>query len=212
MSESWKLRLEQSAYHRSQCRFGPSAVWPPLWASSDVAPRRGGPPVPSRRGWKTGVHYQLVISIQWLWGSEKRSIWGIHSPYIFPITWGAVWSYLEFPNHLLVFQGLCWFTRGELVLLKMSLFLKMQGRFHGCFNGGFNVGYKWNMTDIGRFPSDGRIFSSHPCFVFVKFTSSTTWGPRSKAFSRFITPSHYGYNYQKPKHELVVVFPNWTPS
>ena len=29
--------------------------------------------------------------------------WGIHIPYtnLYPIQWGASWSYLEFPNHLI---------------------------------------------------------------------------------------------------------------
>ena len=42
-------------------------------------------------------------SIQWLGESAPRSVWGIHIPYIFPIQWAAVWSYLEFPIHLIVF-------------------------------------------------------------------------------------------------------------
>ena len=36
-------------------------------------------------------------TIQWLGRSDKWSVWGIHIPYrfmIFPIQWGAVWSYL----------------------------------------------------------------------------------------------------------------------
>ena len=27
--------------------------------------------------------------IQWLGGSDKRSVWGIQIPYIFPMKWGA---------------------------------------------------------------------------------------------------------------------------
>ena len=28
-------------------------------------------------------------------------VWGIHIPHIFPIQWGAVWCYLEFPNYII---------------------------------------------------------------------------------------------------------------
>ena len=40
-------------------------------------------------------------SIQWLGGSDKRSVWGTHIPHTFPIQWEAVRSYLEFPSHLI---------------------------------------------------------------------------------------------------------------
>ena len=39
-------------------------------------------------------------TIQWLGGSWGAR--GIHTPYIIPTQWGASWSYLEFPNHLIV--------------------------------------------------------------------------------------------------------------
>ena len=45
------------------------------------------------------------LTLQWLGGSDKRSVWGIHIPYRFPIQWGAVRSYLKFPNHLVVKDG-----------------------------------------------------------------------------------------------------------
>ena len=31
-----------------------------------------------------------------------KELEGTHIPYIFPIHWGARWSDLEFPNHLVV--------------------------------------------------------------------------------------------------------------
>ena len=34
--------------------------------------------------------------------SGGREIADIHIPYGFPIQWGAVWSYYEFPKHLIV--------------------------------------------------------------------------------------------------------------
>ena len=33
---------------------------------------------------------------------ERFGAMGIHIPYIFPIKWGASWSYLEFPNQMIV--------------------------------------------------------------------------------------------------------------
>ena len=39
---------------------------------------------------------------EWSGGSDRRSVWGTHFPDIFTISWGAVWSYLEFPNYLVV--------------------------------------------------------------------------------------------------------------
>ena len=46
-------------------------------------------------GWKNaGWNYPGVRR-------EPRSVWGIGFPYRFPSKWGAVRSYLEFPNHLL---------------------------------------------------------------------------------------------------------------
>ena len=38
-----------------------------------------------------------LLSIQWLWRSDKRSVWGIR---FIPIQWAAVCAYLEFPDHL----------------------------------------------------------------------------------------------------------------
>ena len=38
------------------------------------------------------------MAIQWVGGSDKRSVWGTHIPYIFCINWGVSWNYLEFPN------------------------------------------------------------------------------------------------------------------
>ena len=35
-------------------------------------------------------------------GSDQRSVWGIHSPGIFTIQRGAVRSYLEFPNYIVL--------------------------------------------------------------------------------------------------------------
>ena len=51
--------------------------------------------------------YEITRAMQWLEGSDTRSLWGIHFPYIFPLKWGAGWSYLEFPNHLIAggYQG-----------------------------------------------------------------------------------------------------------
>ena len=45
------------------------------------------------------------IAIQWLGGSDSELglSFVIHIPHVSPIQWGAVWSYLEFPNHLLVY-------------------------------------------------------------------------------------------------------------
>ena len=39
--------------------------------------------------------------MEWLGGSDSEL--GVFIiPLIFPIQWGAVWSYLEFPNHLIL--------------------------------------------------------------------------------------------------------------
>ena len=45
-----------------------------------------------------GIYYPVVNG-----GSDKRrSVWGTHIPYIFPMKTGEPKSYLEFPNHLIV--------------------------------------------------------------------------------------------------------------
>ena len=41
----------------------------------------------------------LYITIQWLGGSDLE-LW----VFIFPIKWGTMWSYQEFPNHILEYQ------------------------------------------------------------------------------------------------------------
>ena len=45
------------------------------------------------------VHLQILpqnsSTIHCLGGGDKRSVWGIYIPFIFPIQWGAVWSYVS---------------------------------------------------------------------------------------------------------------------
>ena len=52
---------------------------------------------------KSTLKILWYLAIQWLGGSDKWSVWGTHIPYVFgtPIQWGAGWSYLEFPKHLI---------------------------------------------------------------------------------------------------------------
>ena len=45
-----------------------------------------------------------IQSIQWIGGSDKRSLWGIRIFRRNIPQWGAVLSYLKFPNHLIVLQ------------------------------------------------------------------------------------------------------------
>ena len=47
------------------------------------------------------INYPVVVR-------ELRSVWGIHIPCTFPIKWGASWSYLEFPNHLIAYKLMYW--------------------------------------------------------------------------------------------------------
>ena len=43
-----------------------------------------------------------MLNYQRVGGSDKRSVWGIHIPNTYSLwQWGAVWSNLEFPNHLI---------------------------------------------------------------------------------------------------------------
>ena len=44
----------------------------------------------------TAGFWSLRYTIQWLGGSDLE-LW----VFIFPIKWGAIWSYQEFPNHIL---------------------------------------------------------------------------------------------------------------
>ena len=61
--------------------------------------------VPAARPWPYKV--TTISYIQWLGGSDwerlgaRVSIFPTHHN-TFPIQWGAVWSYLKFPDHLLV--------------------------------------------------------------------------------------------------------------
>ena len=86
-------------------------------------------------------------------GSDKGSVWGIHIPYIFHIHWGAVRSYLEFPNHLLG-DDLGWWKHSW-------------QEQHGHLVGG-----DWNMNFI--FPYIGKFILSIDELIFVRGVGSTT--------------------------------------
>ena len=45
-----------------------------------------------------------------------------------------------------------------------------------------------------------------------EFASPTMWGPQTLCLLVYDSPSNYGYNYHKPKREIVVMFTNWTLS
>ena len=46
---------------------------------------------------------QKLLTLQWFGRSCSERARGIHIfPWYSPIQWGAVWSYFEFPNHLIV--------------------------------------------------------------------------------------------------------------
>ena len=55
-----------------------------------------------RRANKNG---EMVRAIQWEGAISSERTWGSHIPYE---QWGAVWSYLEFPNHLIVWVLMMW--------------------------------------------------------------------------------------------------------
>ena len=55
--------------------------------------------------WQTLITISCY-TIQWLGRSYGARF--IHIPHIFPIQWGAVRSYMEFPNHLVVYRCLWW--------------------------------------------------------------------------------------------------------
>ena len=91
------------------------------------------------RGYQFGFNYPVVNG-----GSDKRSELGVP---IFPIysfsEWGASWSYLEFPNHLIVtgFNVLLWFI--TLIHVSLSYTPLMWGKIglmvYWCTNHyGFN--------------------------------------------------------------------------
>ena len=81
---------------------------------------------------------------------ERFGARGIHSPYIFPIQWGASWSYLEFPKHLIV--GLC-------------IFVGVHG-FHSQPQRGVDDNLAWTLEELKMLgpggPGFGRTQSGIP--------------------------------------------------
>ena len=55
----------------------------------------------TRSSFQADFIMELFLSSGWEGDKEVECSYSIHIPYC--IQWGAVWSYLEFPNHLIVF-------------------------------------------------------------------------------------------------------------